>query len=514
MASAGLVCLAALIVLGAYTRVINVTRVHYISGLVDQVWHVSAARELAETGRLTSNVIFTSLIYQDFTKNILYMPGYYFVLAAVYKLLGFGWIQSMLPSLISFVLAAVCIYLLARRLYGGRAALGAVVLFLFFPAVLFYAFTAMLELVFIAVCLLTMCLFVFLRHYLRPWLGGILLLLPFLIRETGVVLVIPMALLVAAHAPEWRERLGSLAIFVLATGLLLISVARSELLAGRPSMLFAFVMAPNDTVLYFDPAAQSAVIHPTLAEGISAVIRKSAANLSWLLFDPHKSPFEDVFFFCILGAVILCMLIGFRNRDMFALGSGLASLCMFAFIVGFNRLSGYIGMRHLLFTTPLLMVVVGAVFAQRLSAWSRTSSKTFVQLGAALVLLGYALISVLSVRFMYKDAAGFDAFVDGFTRLVETLGHDDNTVLVSAFPYSAGYAFTHHPVRWALLPANEESLQMLASKYAIGTLILPRARRLDAFPLTDASLHSVGLTYERTVSYGGIEYGIYKHKIP
>ena len=105
------------------------------------------------------------------TKTVFYMPSYYLALATSYKLFGFGAFQSLLPSLVSFVLAAVCTCLIARRFYGRTAGWLAAILFIAFPPNLFFACVAMSEMAVTASAVIALCVFIYLPPRARLYVG-------------------------------------------------------------------------------------------------------------------------------------------------------------------------------------------------------------------------------------------------------------------------------------------------------------------------------------------------------
>jgi hypothetical protein len=496
-------------VLAGYARVVDIHRLHYFGGLIDQVWHITAARQLADTGTLESNVIFPSVIQQPYTRNLFYMPGYYFILAAIYKLLGYGVFQSLLPSLLSFVVAAVCTFLIAKKCFNQKVGMIAVWLFLFFPAIAFYALTAMIDMTVLATSAVSVCAFMYLPRSARPWAGPLCVGLPFLFRETTALLIVPLAILILLEHGQLRARVARALGFGLVTLLCLNLLYGADFSAGRPSLIQRY-WEGNGFDDYFDGASSRAFNYDPIGSGARVIRERITTNVAWLLFDPNKSPGELPLLFIIWGSTAVALLYGIMRRDAFAIAFGLLALGIIIFDLFTYRLSGYIGLRIFLFTTPFLAIIIGRIIEVLLLArvgprWQRLALG--VQLALALVL---ALAGVWTVRAMFKTDAGFDLFVDGFTRFVEQIHPDERYVVVSAFPYSGEYTLEHYPVRWSLIPANRATLRMLAARYQIGTLVLPLANRIDAFPLTAEDMASTGLVFDEKATFSGFEFAIYR----
>src|SRR5262249_3929997 len=152
--------------------------------LNDQVGYITTARKLAETGRLSSSCHYPSLLSQQTTKDYLYMPGFYCLLAGSYRLFGYGVLQSELPSLVCCAASTLLTYRVAPRVYGRRVGLLASLLVAAYPPHLVFAFTAMMETPVVAAAMAALCAFVYLPRERRPYLTPLVLIIPFLFRET------------------------------------------------------------------------------------------------------------------------------------------------------------------------------------------------------------------------------------------------------------------------------------------------------------------------------------------
>ena len=63
------------------------------------------------------------------------------------------------------------------------------------------------------------------------------------------------------------------------------------------------------------------------------------------------------------------------------------------------------------------------------------------------------------------------AFDQQMLTQVEAVRHDDRTLLVCHPTLGLVYVLRHYPVKWSFVPANDRTLQLLASRYRIGTII-------------------------------------------
>jgi 4-amino-4-deoxy-L-arabinose transferase-like glycosyltransferase len=107
---------------------------HLWGPLNDQIAYTNTARSLLTKGTLESNTVLPSTLWQKTTRDFLYMPGHPVTIAVCYKLFGVGAFQSIIPSLLSYLIAMLAIYLIGARIYSPSA-YQASVLFALFPPV-------------------------------------------------------------------------------------------------------------------------------------------------------------------------------------------------------------------------------------------------------------------------------------------------------------------------------------------------------------------------------------------
>src|SRR5207237_1070399 len=111
------------------SRLIDTSQPHLWGPLNDQIAYTNTARSLVTTGKLESYSILPSTLWQKKTGDFLYMPGHPVMIAASYKLFGVGAFQSILPSLVSYLIAMLSVYLIGARSYSPGCGLVAGVLF-------------------------------------------------------------------------------------------------------------------------------------------------------------------------------------------------------------------------------------------------------------------------------------------------------------------------------------------------------------------------------------------------
>jgi|HubBroStandDraft_3_1064219.scaffolds.fasta_scaffold03421_3 hypothetical protein len=508
--------------LGLISLRLDLSRLH-VSGLNDQIVYVSVARNLAERGVLASNIIYPATLWQPATRNFFYMPGHMVSLAASYKVLGFGSFSSLLPALAGFVGGAVALYWIAAGRYGRFAGVAAAALLAAVPSVLFFAFTAMSELSFTGVALLALALFCRLRPPLRAWLGPLLLVPPFLFRETAALLVLPMIGVIAEHAaggaPEGEPkaapapaarsggRWSRAGICLLLAVVVLGALYRSPAAAGRPSLLRANLLGRSDQFVYYDAEAQSSLATASLSDLGTAILANAGQNLRWFLAAPPGDDARLHWCIALLGCA-LCLGLGLATRDGLLLGGAAMTLATAALVVGLYNAEADRGMRQLLFTLPL-----GCLAAARAADLLRRGSPRPVKWAgwaalAALLWIGARTGSAAHRALSSLDTWG-DQNLDGLERLVRP---DDRLALVGPWEHTIEYAFAHHPIQWSFLPQNRFTLDLVARTAPIGTVLLPMPRRPDR--VSAADLRSIGLQEVDRVVIRGQRFRLFKRPAP
>lgn len=444
--------------------------------LSDEVGYVSVAGNLLEKGEMRSGIIYTSTLKQKTYRNYPYMPGHYWSVALAFVLTGVGRAQAIAPSLVAYCLAAACVYLTGRKLYGSAAGFAAAAVFAILPACLAYAFTAMSELTFIAAISTAFCVFVHLPQVLRVWGGPVLLAVPFLFRETGSLLVIPMASMILGGFPLIqrisRDRWRDAAVFCILSVALLAYLYESPLCGPRPSLMKMMLFDVPVLDIYYSATAEDG-IPKGVGPWAKAVVHNVVRNVKALQLMPASKP-AGMELGCI-AAVLLGMLLalgaGVRRRDAAAFGAGLMALTAVGLIWALYAVSGFRGMRNLLFLWPMLALPVGAWLAGIISIALRRPAlmAVLVVIQTAIVAASFSVATQMFAVFATNDQQDDEA-----AKFVESINHDPKRLLASPVSMGLPYLIRHPEATWAFLPRDGESLSLLARRYDIGTLIVPR----------------------------------------
>lgn len=463
----------------------------------DQIGYLTTARWLADTGELRSHLIYPAFVREPRWR--LYMPGHYYVLAAGHLLFGDGPIAWRLPAMIGFVVASVGLYLIGRRFHGRSAGAAAALLFMAFPPTVAFAFTAMPQLPFTAACVTAFCLFSYLPARWRAWSIPLLLTGPFLVRETGSFLVIPMAVvsLAAGGWREWRRVIAALACsVVLLYGLLAwqFSSGKGALQLDGSGFNYADAFSP--------PAPPM-----TVAGYLQSLSDNLSRNLGILERHAARDRFRVVPPTLVLCALALLAFVrGVRVRppsirDALALGGALFFAMAFAMVTVFYTWMDYRGLRTLLFTVPFVAVGVAPSLVSALDWLTRRMGALFPRPVAFVPALLFVGAGVWIAYRGNQELAGRITPHHGALAVerLESLDIDPGGVLVAPFDLSLDYVLRHYPMRWSFIPSNDETFKLLAETYPVKTVILPEWDLADGGRISERAVLEAGLV--RTLEF-------------
>ena len=465
--------------------------------LNDQVGYISVARHWLDEGRLDSSIIYPSVLQQTFGRNSLYMPGYYAELALTFRMLGYSAMTARLPAIASFLLACGLVYWIARRLLGREASIYGLALFAFFPLNLVFAFTAMAEMSLVAAGLIAFSLFLIVREKFRWWVGPVALTLPILFRETGVALGAVMSVMLFFSTTEARKRKAILCGLLVC--LVLVALILSPAGAGRPSLWKANVLAHGRFDALYSDAFALQQVASSGPDWTAAVGLKFISNLySLIAWRAFAGPLEGASVLFLLSGIPLGVWMWRQKRDAFALGVALAvsllliaDLCVYA--VWNHR-----GIHALLLMEPFVAMLWGV----KITLWTRDRGPVVHSLVVPMCFVVGVGMTV-SIWRIQKDAS-LRAKED--TSFLESVIGDSQQMVVSPFWLSLDYVNEHYPQRWAFIPANCPTMQLLDAKEGIGTLIVP------AQPGPEAEHRScgTGLKFDGERVWRGTRYWVFR----
>lgn len=503
------VAFASALVLAVTAGLFEPGRLHVHTWWNDQAGYVTTARRLVDTGELRSGLVYPSLVRSDATR--LYMPGHYLALAASYGLFGWGVLPSLLPSLVAYVLVVTSAFLIGARLHGRRAGLGAGLLVALFPPHLAFAFSAMAEMTLLAAALGAVAAFLHLPGRARPLCGALLIGVPFLFRETGALLALPLALVLLAEGREsgsTAHGLGRAAAFGLAAVAITWGLQRWQLASGKAAVPLSWVTSGGFN--YEDALARPPHLSP--GEWWTAIgdnLSRNVALLRQLVFR-RPGNFEPIAF-CLLvasfaGALVVAALPrGGARARAFALGSGLLGLALLALTFTLYDVKGGKTVRSALLAAPLCLVAVaGAVDAL---VGRVLAGRAVARVALALVLAALVGGAWTGARLGAGSMTRRDEQADSDTAMLERLEHDDRLLLVAPHALALDYVVRHYPVPWSFVPANDGTMRLLLQRYEVGTVVLPSTH----WGLVDPdTLTAAGLRPALRFRHRELEYAVYR----
>ena len=489
-----------------------------IRGIVDNdaVGYATTARHLAKTGNIVSHLIYPSTLSQPVTTPRLYMPGFYWNLALAYKLFGYGTMQSLLVSQVAYAVGAICTYLIGLRIFNRKTALTATGIFLIYPANLYFSQTVMAETSVVAAAAVAFCSFVYLPRQWRPWLGPFLVLLPFLYRETGAFLALPMAVVMFMSprvlGETYLRHLLPVALFLSLSVVLSAAVYASPISHGRPSLITLDIFLPDSEAerIYRDSVAWD-TIKPTANEWRQTLGKRFIDNVKAMLhrYDRRKREATIPMLLPLLAAIPVGLLWGVWKRDALALGAAAVLLFTIFFVCAFYSVYYDRPLRVAMFILPLVALLGGRLWVgifdlplQRLPSGDRVWPQ----------IIGVVCIAAWMMPISFKafrDMMSRDTEDERGAARIDTLNHDDTTVLVGPPQLGIPYLSQHPDVTYSFVPANRKTLERLSAKYSVTTLILDSE---DGMDLTTRDIADSGLTLYRRVVYDDRHYLIYRRQ--
>jgi hypothetical protein len=465
--------------------------------LNDQVGYISVARHWLDEGKLDSSIIYPSLLEQKLQRNSLYMPGFYAELALTFRVIGYSALTARIPALINFLLACAFVYWIALRMYGQKAAINSVALFAFFPLNLFYAFTAMAEMPLVVAALAAFSLFLILPEKFQ-WLGSLALALPILFRETGIAIGVVMCAMIffGERSASRREAI----LCGLLVCLVLVALVLSPAGAGRPSMWKANILAQGRFEAIYTDAFAVKQLPDAGTDWMAAFGLKFFSNLYLFFRGFFHFSLESAFMLFLLSGIPLGLWLWRRKRDRFALGVALSVSLLFMADLCVYTVWYYRGIRTLLLIEPFVAVLWGITIGTVVQERGKVTRNMAVTM-CFVAGVGVALFLLLAQRPAVTQAKEDTSFM-------ESAVGNSKQLVVSPWWLSLDYVNEHYPQRWALVPANCPTMNLLDLKDTIGTLIVP------AQPGIDPQMASCGtpLRFSEEKTLRGTRYAIFRRE--
>ena len=481
------VTLGASLLLLAVAPLYKPTRLHVQDMYVDQMGYITSARILVDTGELRNGVLLPSQVRNP--KFRPYMPGHYLALASSYALFGYSALTSLLPSLASFVLVALGLFLVGNRLYGRFTGALAAWLFAVYPGEITYAFTAMAELTFTFAGVLALVILVHLPRRWWSFAPPVLLALPFLFRESGAFLILPLAALVL-HARGFLAAcltsLGSVAT--------LYGINRWQIASGKLQASLSWVTEGGFNYYNAFPAPEPELTRGEFLAAIGSNVERNVGILGELLSDlPGELMPAGLIVILVLAPILLVGSLRRFRTDPFPLGAALLLLLVLGLTVTVYDVQAHKMMRTALFVYPFAALALAALIQPDERLAERTPT------GRARGLAAVVAVSMLAGSVAVCARAGErmtrrDDEMAGISALLADL-HDETTVIVGPPTIAPMYAVEHYPVLWSFPIAGLETYRAVFRRYTVGTLLSQEV-------LPNRFIRSLGLRPRGTLESG------------
>ncbi|HWF02214.1 MAG TPA: hypothetical protein VHA06_00930, partial [Candidatus Angelobacter sp.] len=306
-----------------------------------------------------------------------------------------------------------------------------------------------------------------------------------------------MSVMLFFSATEARKRKAFLC--GLLACVVLVAMILSPAGAGRPSLWKANILAQGRFEAVYSDAFALQQVPSSGPDWMAAVGHKFISNLySLIALRDFTGPMERLTVLFLLSGIPLGVWMWRQKRDAFALGVALAvsllliaDLCVYA--VWNHR-----GIHALLLMEPFVAMLWGVT----ITLWTRDRGPAVQSLLVPMCFV-VGVGTTTSIWQIQKDNT-LRAKED--TAFLESVIGDNRQMLVSPFWLSLDYVNEHYPQRWAFVPANCPTMQLLDAKEDIGTLIVP------AQPGPEAEQRScrTGLKFDGEKVWRGTRYWIFR----
>ncbi len=440
----------------------------------DQPGYIVTARNIAEHGRFESTIYYPAKVPYYKSHNVPYMPGNYYIRALFFYIFGYSLFVSFLPNLLAFIGSSLLLFLIADRIFGRTTAYLATVLFMIFPPLTLYAFSAMMENVFIFACLLSFYFFIRMPEKLRYILGVLPLLPAVLIRETAIFMIFGYAAMI--FLSESRKAHWKSIIFVVVSLAVILLLFQIPPMSDRPPTFYARLI--NTFSLHYTDAYALQNISFSAFDTIRLVAHHFLQNVSYLLTKLASLSWGMgfTFFMIVIALLVVAVIVavrGLSRNKQFAYFAIVTAIAELLAIFLFYDYYDYTGIRLSLFWLPFLLCILFDAVVSGKSSWA----------GAEGTVVGISLVSSALLFFIYlgdvsQNYAEADAFDRQCNNLLKSVVTSDVNFFAAPFYLSLDYVYESYPVKWSFLPDNEKTLKLLARKYPVDLLVVPFAHPL------------------------------------
>lgn len=470
----------------------------------DQIMYITASRSFADTGKINTTTITPATLNQNRSSNFFYQPGYPLIMGTIYKIFGYGQLQTLLFTFFCYLVSLGSIYLLAARFYDVRTAILAALLYGTYPGVVSFCFSAMSEVPTAAAATFAVCSFVYLSERKKLFLGPCLLALPFLFRELGALLVLTMGATLVL--PWTKTSLKKSSIFMGSSVVLLAAIYFSPWVSDHASLIKASYWRPMSFSAMYSDAFEMFNFNPTAKQWLKFLPRRLWDTTLWQVGGYWRTlpSWESFCFFLHLTLIPIGVFFGLKRKDGLALGTAL----YVSFYFGVSLCLYIIFPRAMLMTLPFCLILfVHFLF----DLVPKSHWKNGV---AGLVALCWLLLGVWTYQnaglYRNKDhVAESKACVDFISELQ---GKSQGLIVTPHYVCGIDYVFWHYPTKWSFIPANAETLKLLNKKYPISTLLITNENPAELKAI-EGAFPEVGLKLQKIVPWHEVKLYVYKTQV-
>jgi hypothetical protein len=281
---------------------------------------------------------------------------------------------------------------------------------------------------------------------------------------------------------------------------MLVALISSPAGAGRPSMWKANILAQGRFEALYTDAFALKQVPDAERDWMVAIVYKFHSNLCSLIRVSAAGHLEGPALLFLLSGIPLGVWLWLRKRDAFALGVALAvSLLLIADLCAYTVWS-FRGVRSLLLMEPFVAMLWGMT----LGFWTRERGQAVRNLP---VLLCFVVGAGVTVSIWEAQTEALVQAKEDTSFLESVIG-DSKRLVVSPWRLSLDYVNEHYPQRWAFVPANCPTMQLLDLEDDIGTLIVPVEPGLEA----ELGSCGTGLMFDGEKVWRGTRYWIFRRE--
>ncbi len=486
----------------------DANNLHFVPPFLnDQMGYISVARHLIDYGHFIlegkfqgiGSMVMPGLLNE--TNSRLYMPGFYIFLSISYWAFGDHSYSFILPSMISYLGTIALIYIVVKKLYDLKTAILSSLIFMFFPFNLLFATLAMSEMTVVFFSFLSFTIVIFLPSKIRPFLIPLLIIIPYLFRQTSCYLLIPI--LAYLYDEKNINKVWQMLLIVIASAIGCHFVDIWQKNEGLYKISFLKMLINGQWVNYSDAFSDNYIA--SLPNYLYMICYRLIINIYKFLleFRFFFIKYQFLIFISILELIFFTFLTfkiaikDLKNHKWLPISCGILTLailtsCFFlyqGFLVILLRIS--------LFTLPFVIIQsVRAIIHHRYLAQ---------------ILVIYLITTCFASALMARSLKYFDVQSHENNKFLESIQPKPDMMLVAPVGLFPEYNYLHYPQLTSFVPQNEKTLFLLNKKFPIGTFVINDTDLAKDFSVK--ALNSIGLYFAEHQKYQDDYYTVFQKRV-